>query len=84
VLILVSRLKDLVQANNKATEFDAFCTIFKSSARHEPLVESFAAWAVPIGDKKLASQTIWTLSDEKYLFRVLITRNADSEWVLQR
>ncbi|OBS19613.1 hypothetical protein FPOA_11338 [Fusarium poae] len=76
-------LKDLVQANNKATEFDAFCTIFKSSARHEPLVESFAAWAVPIGDKKLASQTIWTLSDEKYLFRVLITRNADSEWVLQ-
>ncbi|KAL6923383.1 hypothetical protein FSST1_000657 [Fusarium sambucinum] len=76
--------KDFDQAIDIATEFDAFCAIFKSFAKHEPLVESFKAWAVPIGDKKLASQTIWNLSDESYLLRVLITRNADSEWVLQR
>ncbi|RGP69365.1 2og-fe oxygenase superfamily [Fusarium sporotrichioides] len=75
--------KDLGQAIDIAAEFDAFCVVFRSSAKHEPLLESFKAWAVPICDKKLMSQTLWTLSDEKYLLLVLEKRNADSEWVLQ-
>ncbi|RFN46511.1 hypothetical protein FIE12Z_9233 [Fusarium flagelliforme] len=76
-------LQDLDQANNIATEFDAFCTTFKSSTEHQPLLASFKAWVDPICDRKLETQSQWTLSDQDYLVSTLKSRRADSEWVLQ-
>ncbi|QPC72560.1 hypothetical protein HYE68_003312 [Fusarium pseudograminearum] len=72
--------KDFNQAIDIATEFDTFCYIFVSSITCEPLRNSFKAWASPIYDKKLASQTLWTLSDEKYILRLIEKRN---KWALQ-
>ncbi|CAG7564921.1 unnamed protein product [Fusarium equiseti] len=76
-------LQDLDQANNMATEFDAFCTTFKSSTEHQPLLASLKAWADPICDRKLKAKSQLTLSDQDYLVRTLKSRSADSEWVLQ-
>ncbi|RGP64676.1 2og-fe oxygenase superfamily [Fusarium longipes] len=76
-------LIDLDKANDIATEFDAFCAVVKSSIEHGPLLESFEAWAGPIRDKKLASQTLWAISDETYLLHILESRNTDTEWILQ-
>ena len=78
------RLQDLDQANNAATEVDAFCTASKSSTEDQPLLASFKAWADPICDRKLKTKSQWTLSDQDYLFSTLKSRSAESEWVLQR
>ncbi|KAJ4131691.1 hypothetical protein NW768_005885 [Fusarium equiseti] len=77
-------LQDLEQADNIATEFDAFCAAFKSSTEHQPLLGNFKAWADPICDRKLETQSQWTLSDQNYLVGILRSRNANIEWVLQR
>ncbi|KAI6768966.1 hypothetical protein HG531_010070 [Fusarium graminearum] len=72
--------KDFNQAIDIATEFDTFCYFFLSSITSEPLRNSFKAWAGPIYDRKLASQTLWTLSDEEYILRLIEKRNV---WALQ-
>ncbi|KAF4994983.1 hypothetical protein FGRMN_5430 [Fusarium graminum] len=51
-------LQDLKSAPNTATEFDAFCTVFKTCTTHQPLLASFKAWADPVSDKKLKDQSI--------------------------
>ncbi|KAF4454131.1 hypothetical protein F53441_3317 [Fusarium austroafricanum] len=71
-------LQGLIKAYNIATEFNAFCVLFESSTDHQPLLQSFKAWAGPIADAS------WTISDEGFIFNTLKSRNkSDSAWFLE-
>ncbi|KAM0344341.1 hypothetical protein ACHAPU_007699 [Fusarium lateritium] len=76
-------LQDLESAPNTATEFDAFCTVFKTCTTHQPLLVSFTAWADLISDKKMKDQSVWARSDLDFILATLRSRNADREWILQ-
>ncbi|KAJ4266459.1 hypothetical protein NW762_004443 [Fusarium torreyae] len=76
-------LQGLREATDIATEFDAFCAVFKSLITHRPLLESFKLWAGPLLDEKIKTQSSWTKTDEQFLLSTLRSRSADGEWALQ-
>ncbi|KAG5663343.1 hypothetical protein KAF25_001279 [Fusarium avenaceum] len=70
-------LQDLKTARDIVTEFDAFCALFRTSTEHQPLLKSFNAWADPVCEEKLRTQSLWAKSDREYVLGTLKSRNAD-------
>ncbi|KAG5808979.1 hypothetical protein H9Q71_006567 [Fusarium xylarioides] len=75
--------QELIRDTISADDLCSVCAVFKSSATHPLLVESFQVWADPIYEEKIQSQASWKKENALFVLNTLKKRIQDEEWLLQ-
>ncbi|KAF5536784.1 2og-fe oxygenase superfamily [Fusarium phyllophilum] len=71
--------QELIRDTISADDLCSFCAVFKSSATHPLLFESFQVCADPICEEKIQSQASWKKENALFVLNTLKERSEDEE-----